>query len=142
MNIRLATLDDAEIINEMYLEICAFINNWQPEDYKSGEAIERFKQRHKYAETCIENANHDIIIAEIDENAVGFAHVVETETLLYKGKIQHKFAVCTNLFYRKNEIREALLNAAKDCAKKRNLDYIKLPVLGKRRNKSKMHRIK
>ena len=137
MNIRLAALDDVEIISVMYQDFYAFHADLQPAYYKETE------KSSNYPEYIIESANDDILIAEIDGNVVGFVHILEDKTPPYDCIVQHKFAVCVDLFvcssYRQKGIGAALTNAAKDWAKKRNLDYVELKVLAENENAARLY---
>ena len=138
MNIRLATLSDVEIISKIYQDFYAFHANLQPTYYKEVE------ESGKYPDYIIKSENEDIIIAEINNNVVGFVHVLEDKTPPYDCIVPHRFAVCVDLFvfpfYRKKGIGTNLINMAKEWAKKRNLDYIELKVLIENENATRLYK--
>ena len=127
MNIRLATLDDVPIISAMYREFFAEISTMQPRYYRAAD------EKGEYPMQSIKSDKSDIFIAESHGNIAGFAHVSEDKTLPYDAIVQYKFAVCMELFvspiYRKQGVATALMNAIKDWAKTRKLEYVELSVL-------------
>jgi GNAT superfamily N-acetyltransferase len=127
IKIRLATLDDVAVISKMYEEFFAFHANLQPTYFKkAGEHGE-------YPKSTIESEKADLIVAEIDGNIVGFTHVLENKSLPHDCIVQYKFAVCMDLYvspaYRKMGVATALLNAIKDWARERKLNFIEIKVL-------------
>jgi GNAT superfamily N-acetyltransferase len=127
IKIRLATLDDVAIISKMYEDFFAFHADLQPLYFKAAE------EKGAYPTDTINSRAADIIIAEIDGSIAGFTHVLENKSLPYDCIVQYKFAVCMDLYvspaYRKKGIATALLNAIKDWAKERKLDFIEIKVL-------------
>ena len=127
MKIRLATLDDVVEISKMYEELFTFHAGLQPDYFTKAE------EHGDYPKKTIESESADIIVAEVEGNVVGFAHVLENKSLPYDCIVQYKFAVCMDLyvspFYRKQGVATELLNSIKGWAKKRELDFIEIKVL-------------
>jgi len=125
--IRLATLDDVATIAKMYEEFFAFHAGLQPDYFKEAE------EHGDYPKSTIESETADLIIAEIDGNIAGFTHVTENKSLPYDCIVQYKFAVCMDLYvspaYRKMGVGTELMNAIKEWAKKRKLDFVEIKVL-------------
>jgi len=136
MDVKIATLDDAEMIGEMYRDFFTFHADLQPAYYQKAESGE-------YPANTIKSETADIIIAQADESIAGFIHVLEDETPPYDSIISHKFAVVMDLFvlpsYRKKGVGTALINAAKEWAKKRCLDYIDINVLAENKNAARLY---
>ncbi|MCL1872920.1 MAG: GNAT family N-acetyltransferase [Clostridiales bacterium] len=137
MNIRKAILADVKTISTMYEDFYAFHAQLQLDYYRETQ------ETGKYPEETIKSEDGDIIIAEIDNDIVGFVHVKEEKTLPYACIVPHRFALCVDLFvlpiYRKKGIGTALLNAVKEWAKKRDLDYVELRVLPENENASRLY---
>jgi ribosomal protein S18 acetylase RimI-like enzyme len=135
--IRLATFDDVAVISKMYEDFFAYHAGLQPDYYNAAE------ERGKYPEYIINSEKDDLIVAEIDSNIAGFAHVLEDKTSPYDCMVQHKFAVCMDLYtspaYRKNGIGTDLLNAVKEWANNRKLDYVELKVLIENENAIRLY---
>ncbi|MCL2072043.1 MAG: GNAT family N-acetyltransferase [Oscillospiraceae bacterium] len=127
MKMRLATLNDVKILSKMYEDFFAFHADLQPTYYNAAE------EKGKYPEFIINSENDDAIIAEVDGNIAGFCHVLEDKTSPYDCIVQYKFAICMDLYvfpdYRKKGVGSALINAAKEWAKNRNLSFVELKVL-------------
>ena len=135
--IRLATFDDVVVISKMYEDFFAYHAKMQPDYYNAAE------EHGKYPEYIINSEKDDLIIAEIGSNIAGFAHVLEDKTSPYDCIVQHKFAVCMDLYtaldYRKMGIGTELMNAVKDWAKSRRLDYVELKVLIENENAIRLY---
>lgn len=127
IEIRLATLDDIAVISKMYEELFACHAGLQPDYFKKAE------EHGDYPNETIKSENADLIVAEVDGNAAGFAHVLENKSLPYDCIVQYKFAVCMDLYvspaYRKMGVAKELLNAIKEWAKRRELNFIEIKVL-------------
>ena len=132
MSIRLATLDDVTAISALYGEFFAFHAKLQPEYSRAAKEIG------SYPTHIITSENEDLIIAEVNATIVGFLHILEDKTPPYDSVVPHRFAECVDLFvapeHRKRGIAAALLNAAKNWAKSRRLDYIELKVVAGNQN--------
>ncbi len=127
MNIRLATHDDINAINDLYTEFFAYNAEQQPQYYVAT------KESGEYPVSVIDSNKGDIIVAETENMIVGLVHVEEDATPPYPSVLSHKF-VCivdfiVNKQYRKNGIGQLLLEKVKDWAKARKLEYIELMVL-------------
>lgn len=132
MNIRLATVDDIVAISTLYDEFFAFHAELQPEYSRA------CKESGSYPAHVITSDKEDIIVAEADAVIVGFLHVLEDKTPPYDSVVPHAFAECVDLFVspkmRNRGVATALLNAAKDWAKRRRLDYLELKVVASNQN--------
>jgi len=111
----------------LYEEFFAFHARLQPDYYNVAS------EHGKYPDYIINSEKDDLLIAEINGNIAGFAHVMEDKTDPYDCIKQYKFAVCVDLYtspdYRKMGVGTALMNAIKEWAKKRGLAYVELKVL-------------
>ena len=118
LNIRLATLDDVEILGRMYQDFYASL---QSDDLAPETAC-------KIPKSIINSEDRDIMIAEINGNIAGFIHVAEWEMI--RQKMVEKYAVYVDLYVspdysdKKIEIGKSLINAINDWAKERNLEYL------------------
>ncbi len=74
MNIRLATLDDINVVSALYCEFFAFHAGLQPEYSRV------VKESGSYPMHIITSENEDLIIAEVDAAIVGFFHILEDKT--------------------------------------------------------------
>jgi ribosomal protein S18 acetylase RimI-like enzyme len=127
MKIELATLNDLEAICALYEEFYAYHANMQPIYYKN--VIESGR----YPKSAINSEKSDIFIAVENNIVVGFALVNEQETPPYECFVPHKYAELDGIIvapsYRSKGIGASLINAAKQWAMMRELDYIELKVL-------------
>jgi len=137
VEIRLATLDDVATIAKMYEEFFAFHAGLQPDYYNAAA------EHGKYPEYIINSEKDDLLIAEINGDIAGFAHVMEDKTDPYDCIVQYKFAVCVDLYvspaYRKMGVGTELINAIKEWAKKRELSFVELKVLVENENAIRLY---
>ena len=127
MEIRLATLDDIEPICLLYHEFWQHNADLQPVYYKAGV------EHGGYPKSTITNDKSDIFLAVKNNVILGFIHIREAQTPPFDAIIQHNYAeiidFITTAEYRKKGIGSKLMEAAKQWARERNLDYIELFVL-------------
>jgi ribosomal protein S18 acetylase RimI-like enzyme len=127
MYIRLATLDDIEPICKLYNEFFAYNADLQPAYYKAE------KESGEYPRGTITGEKSDIFLAIEKDTVVGLVHIREAQTPPYNAFVPHNYAEIVDFIttekYRKKGIGAKLMDAAKQWAKMRNLDYIELFVL-------------
>lgn len=127
MNIKIATLNDIEEICQLYDEFFAYNAGLQPSSYKAG------KEKGEYPKSTIENNESEIFMAIENGVAVGFIHIREAKTPAFDAFVPHHYAeiidFMTTAAYREKGIGTMLMDAAKQWAKARNLEYIELLVL-------------
>ncbi len=127
MTIRPAVKLDIPEINALYNQFYQYNANQQPCFYQAAEEDGKYPLR-------VMNSLYEGLFAAVENGEViGFIHVAEDKTPQYKPVVPHRFAVIIDLFvhenYRKRGAGKALMNAAKQWAKERGLDYIELMVL-------------
>ena len=127
MEVRLAALEDIEHLCHLFTEFFAYNAALQPEYCNA--AIEDGK----YPEVVIKDEKADMLIAIENGIIVGFMHVIESKTPPYKPIVPHGYAEVMAFMVtascRRKSVGTALLDAAKEWGKARNLDYIELAVL-------------
>ena len=132
MNIRLATLDDVKAVSAIYEEFFAFHGELQPEYSRAA------KESGAYPTHIITSDSDDLFVAERSGMIVGFLHIMREKTPPYDCVVPHAYAECVDLFvlptHRKRGIATALLNAAKDWARRHKLDYLELKVVAGNQN--------
>ncbi|MGZ9583513.1 N-acetyltransferase family protein [Paenibacillus marinisediminis] len=127
MNIRLAHTYDIPSIKELYLELIADMTELQP-SYLSPAA-----QDDAFIANMIIAENASFLLLEDSERIIGFVLVQELDTPSHDQATYQRYAYLTDLVitnrYRSQGLGTHLLEAAKQWAKRRNLDYIELDVL-------------
>ena len=127
VEIRQATLKDINEIAVLYQEFYALNALSQPEYYQ--EATETGA----YSRSVIESRQGDLLIATEADAVIGLIHVEESKTPPYAPIVQHRFAEVIDLIvetsFRKKGVGTLLINAARQWAKNRGLDYLELFVL-------------
>ena len=127
MEIKLAGLGDIASICQLYNEFFAYNAGLQPVYYKAG------KEDGAYPKSIIESEASDILIAVDEGEVVGFIHIREAKTPPFDALVPHNYAeivdFITTAAHRKKGIGSLLMDAAKQWAKARELDYIELFVL-------------
>jgi len=127
MEIRLAVLNDIEQICELYHEFWEYNADLQPQYYKSAT------ETGGYPRSVIENTDADLFVAVENEFMVGLIHVRELQTPQYDVFVHHKYAEVVDLIVtasnRRKGIGSALMDAAKNWSRARDLDYVELFVL-------------
>jgi ribosomal protein S18 acetylase RimI-like enzyme len=92
----------------------------------------------------IKSEVEDIIIAVENDKIMGFIHIAEEKTLSYACFIPHKYAVIVDLYvqeaHRQRGVGTRLLEAAKQWAQARGLDYLELNVLAENENGIQFYR--
>jgi len=137
LEIRLATLNDIEPLCQLYCEFFAYNAALQPMYYKAGI------ENGRYPASVISSENADIILAVEDKKVVGFIHIREAQTLPYDVLVPYKYAevidLMTTAAHRKEGIGSGLIDAAKQWARTRHLDYIELFVLCEAKNQLRFY---
>lgn len=129
MNIRPATNSpqDMEIIRKLSYELDIVEQSNQPEHFTIVERTDDMLLQ------FIEAQDADYLLAEDQGEVIGFLLVKEQEIKQESGLIPHKFTYAYELIVdparRKTGAGQALIDAAKDWARKRGLPYFKLSVL-------------
>jgi len=133
MKIRVADLHDVAKICLLYDEFFANNAKIDPVYCRAG------KESGEYPKSVIESNEADLIVAVSDESdegdneLVGFIHIREGRTPPYDALMQNHYAQIIDFIVteeqRKKGIGKLLMDAAKDWAKQRKLDYIELFVL-------------
>jgi len=127
MDIRLAVLGDLEWICLLYNEFFAYNAEKDPVYCRAG------KESGEYPKSVIESGGSDLIVADIDGIVIGFIHIREAKTPPYDALMQNHYAQIIDFIvtasHRKQGVGTKLMEAAKQWAKKRDLDYIELFVL-------------
>ena len=124
MEVRVATLSDAEALCPLLTEFFAYNANLQPlychADNEDGE----------YPKTVIGKTDADFIIAVENGIALGFIHINQMKTPPYGSVVPHNYAEIMAFMVtesrREEGIGEKLIEASKKWSKERNLDYIEL----------------
>lgn len=137
MEIRLATFNDIEPICQLYNEFFAYNANLQPAYYKAG------KENGDYPKSIIASKNSDIFIALENDKIFGFIHIKEAKTPSFDAFVLHSYAEIIDFIitaaYRKRGVGSMLMDAAKQWAKTRNLDYIELFVLSEAKDELRFY---
>ena len=127
MEVRLATLNDVKQLCCLCTEFFAYNAALQPEYCKAAIADG------KYPEVVIKDEKADMLIAIENGIIVGFMHVIESKTPPYESIVPHDYAEVVAFMVtascRRKSVGTALMDAAKEWGRARNLDYIELTVL-------------
>jgi len=138
MQIRLATQDHVTALAELYVEFFAHNAEQQPRYYK--KAFESGS----YPASTIANEKEDIFVAVEDDMLHGFIHVVEGATPPYDCFVPQTFATIVDLYVRADRRRKgigaSLLDAARQWAHAKNLDYLELNVLAENEDGIRFYR--
>lgn len=125
--VRLATLNDIDSICQLYNEFYTHNASLQPKYYQTAN------ESGKYPLHTITNSGSDIIIAIKNELVLGLIHIRTMNTPPYASIVTHNYAEIVDLIttatHRNRGIGSTLMEAAKNWAKTRHLDYIELSVL-------------
>jgi ribosomal protein S18 acetylase RimI-like enzyme len=137
MNVQFATISDLNCICSFYKELFAFLATLQPTYLQESEANKEFLKG------IIEDEKSDILVAFENDSILGFAFVQEQETPYFNCLVHHKYAHLIDLFvegsFRKKGVGTILINAVKEWAKERGLDYLELSVLVENTNAIKLY---
>ena len=127
MEIRLAIINDLEQICLLYNEFFAYNAEKDPVYCRAG------KESGEYPKSVIESGGSDLIVADDYGDVIGFLHIKEAKTPPYDALRQNHYAQIIDFIVtasrRKQGVGTKLMEAAKQWAKKRGLDYIELFVL-------------
>ncbi len=127
MEISLATLEDVNEISVLYQEFYALNAAFQPEFYQTAT------ETGAYPRFVIESSQGDLLIATETDSVIGLIHVEESKTPPYPTVVQHRFAEVIDLIvaepFRGKGAGTLLIEAARQWAKNRGLDYLELFVL-------------
>ena len=127
MKIRLAIQKDIEQICQLYNEFFAYNAEKDPVYCRAG------KESGEYPMSVIDSDSSDLIVAVDNDEVIGFIHIKEGKTPPYDALMQNHYAQIIDFIvtagHRKKGIGTKLMDAAKEWANKRKLDYIELFVL-------------
>lgn len=127
MEIRLAETNDLSDLCGLYNDFFVYNAGQQPQYYKQAT------ETGKYPQSVIDSHTEDIYIAVDNHAVIGLIHISEEKTPPYDCFVQHRFAEVVDLFVKDNfrgkGVGAQLLEAAKQWAKSRKLDYLELNVL-------------
>lgn len=127
IEIRIATVDDIEMICTVLNEFFAHNEELQPTYFRADI------ERGEYPESIIENDSADFLVALRDNTVLGLIHISQMKTPPFGSVVPYNYAEI-NVFMvtasqRKKGIGTKLMGMAKQWSKVRNLDYIELAVL-------------
>ena len=124
--IRKATTDDLKALRELYLAVEEDGVRYQPEHFVIGERPDEFFQ------SVFDGENQDILVADIDGEAIGFVHVVillqKKVSCLKPQSVVYMQDLCVREDMRNNGIGALLVRAAKDYGKEHGVDFIRTQV--------------
>ena len=124
--IRKATTDDLKALRELYLALEEDGVRYQPEHFVIGERTDDFFQ------SVFDGENQDILVADIDGEAIGFVHVVILQqkkvSCLKPQSVVYMQDLCVREDMRNNGIGALLVRAAKDYGKEHGVDFIRTQV--------------
>jgi len=127
MEIRPAVQSDIEQICLLYNEFFAYNAKIDPVYCRAG------KEAGEYPKSVIESESSDLIVATEGDKMLGFIHIKEGKTPPYDALMQNHYAQIIDFIvteaFRKKGVGTKLMDAAKEWAKTRNLDYIELFAL-------------
>ena len=127
MEIRHAVHSDIEQICLLYNEFFAYNAEIDPVYCRAG------KEYGEYPKSVIESSDSDLIVAVLGDEIIGFIHIKEGKTPPYDALMQNHYAQIIDFIvtaaYRKQGAGTKLMDAAKQWANERELDYIELFVL-------------
>lgn len=140
MEIRLVTLDDIAAICRLYEEFFAHNSGLQPSYYRAAA------ETGGYPKSTMEDNAADIFVAVENRELVGFLHIRESKTPPFDAFVPHRYAevidFITTAAHRGKGIGTMLMDAAKQWAKARNLDYIELFVLSEATEETRFYQHK
>ena len=137
MEVRAAVHNDIEQICLLYNEFFAYNAKIDPVYCRAG------KETGEYPKSVIEDAGSDLIVAAEDGKLTGFIHIKEGRTPPYDALMQNHYAQIIDFIvteeHRQKGIGKKLMDAAKEWATLRNLDYIELFVLQGAKNEHRFY---
>ncbi|MBP5438045.1 MAG: GNAT family N-acetyltransferase [Treponema sp.] len=126
MIVRKATLDDVSSLKPLYLELEKDAVKFQPEHFVIGNRDESF------FEGIIKSENQDILLAEVDGQVVGFAHVMILEQkripCLKAERVIYLQDLDVAEKFRSRGIGAKLIEACKEYGKSRGADFMRTQV--------------
>ena len=126
MIIRLAARKDIKDLQELYYELEKDAVMFQPEHFVFGNREEEF------FEGIFNSSNQDIIVVEMDEKVVGFAHVIMLEQknipCLKPEKVIYLQDLDVSEELRCKGIGTKLIRACKDYGKEKGADFMRTQV--------------
>lgn len=126
MIVRKATLDDVSSLKPLYLELEKDAVKFQPEHFVIGNRDESF------FEGIIKSQNQDILLAEVDGQVVGFAHVMILEQkripCLKAERVIYLQDLDVAEKFRSRGIGAKLIEACKEYGKSRGADFMRTQV--------------
>lgn len=127
MKITVAKKDDLKQLQALYQILFSDMHRLQPFYYQNGE------QNPEFILSMIKGKRSDFLLAERESKLLGFALVQEVETPSFDCVLPHRYAYLMDLVvhpqFRSHGIGTLLLNAVKDWARQRRLEYVELTVL-------------
>lgn len=127
--IRKAKKEDLESLRALYLALEEDGVRYQPEHFVIGERTDEFFQE------IFESDNQDILVADIDGEAVGFVHAVilaqKKVSCLKPQTVVYLQDLCVREDLRSMGIGTKLIRAAKDYGKEKGVDFIRTQVFPK-----------
>jgi len=127
MEIRPATHSDIEQICLLYNEFFAYNADMDPVYCRAG------KENGEYPKTVVDSDSADLIVAAENDILIGFIHIKEGRTPPYDALVQNHYAQIIDFIvtaaHRRKGAGKKLMDAAKQWANERKLDYIELFVL-------------
>ncbi len=126
MIVRIANKEDIKDLQRLYYELENDAVIFQPEHFIHGDRDEAF------FDTIFNSENQDILVAEQDDNVVGFAHVVILEQKKVPCLISERVIYLQDLDVseelRSQGIGAQLIEACKDYGKKKGADFMRTQV--------------
>jgi Acetyltransferases len=126
MYIRKANKNDLSALRKLYLALEEDGVRYQPEHFVIGERTDVF------FESIFNSENQDILVADIDGEAVGFVHVMilmqKKVSCLKPQSVVYMQDLCVREDMRDAGIGTQLVRAAKDYGKEHGADFIRTQV--------------
>ena len=132
MKIRLAKLVDISNISTLYRTLFQTMAELQIEYYRKAD------QDVDFLKSVINSDTKDILVAEEDEQIIGFVLVQQLDTPPYACIVPHRYTLLMDIvvsdLYRGQGIGRALIEEAKLWSKRRDSEYIELAVVSQNRS--------
>lgn len=132
MKIRLAKLVDISNISTLYRTLFQTMAELQIEYYRKAD------QDVDFLKSVINSDTKDILVAEEDEQIIGFVLVQQLDTPPYACIVPHRYTLLMDIvvsdLYRGQGIGRALIEEAKLWSKRRGSEYIELSVVSQNRS--------
>ena len=126
MEIRKALYEDLPALRELYRALEEDGVRYQPEHFVIGERTDAFFQ------SIFDSDTQDILVADIDGEAVGFVHVMiipqKKVSCLKPQSVVYMQDLCVREDLRSGGIGSKLVRAAKDYGKEHGVDFIRTQV--------------